>query len=212
MGAKQAQPWLEDAIAGLRPNESVTSVQHGVITLDSVTVPNDALDATPTSEELMKEAEKLRLEGNDAFKSAKDFKGYKAAALIYHRALDFLRRAGGDVEFEARVRNNLALCALRKREWSTAIVYCDAVLAIAPGNGKALYRRALALVELDMFVRALVDLREAHRLCPHDATVKKELDRVEVESRKTMETRRKQFAEVYNVMPQSSVFKDVIPA
>lgn len=97
-------------------------------------------------------------------------------------------------------------------EWTAAIVQCDAVLALDPRNGKAFFRRALALVELDMFVRALSDLREAARICPDDVAVSKELARVERESLSTIEKRRKGFAEVYNVMPSSSVYKDVIPA
>lgn len=183
-----------------------------LLTLTHLTAPQDNLPATPTREQLLTHAESLREQANTLFAQAKqDFKCFKKAALFYNRALDAVRLAGGDPSLQIKLRNNLALCALRTAEWTAAIVQCDAVLEVDPRNGKALYRRALANVELDMFVRALQDLRTAHALCPHDPVVKKELDRVDMESKKTLQKRRQQFAETYNSMPQSPIFASVIP-
>lgn len=131
--------------------------------------------------------------------------------LVYNRALDAVRLAGGDVDAEIRLRNNLALCALRTAEWTAAIVQCDAVLAIDRRNGKALYRRALAEVEMDMFVRGLSDMRMAAQVCPDDAVVQNALKSLEAECRKTLEKRKGLFAETYNYMPKSKIFQQVIP-
>lgn len=130
---------------------------------------------------------------------------------MYQRALDALRGARRDVGIEVRLRGNLALCALRMAEWSLAVVQCDAVLALRPADGKALFRRALALVEMDMFVRALADLRKVRVLCPDDPAVARELARVQMETRRTMRKRRDQFAEVYNFMPLSDLYDNAIP-
>lgn len=201
---------------GLRAGDSKSACDASgascTVVLDRVTAPSDGLPGAPAREELLAQAKSLRTEANKLFAATKeDFKCFKRAMLVYNRALDAVRSAGGDVDMETRLRNNLALCALRTAEWTAAIVQCDAVLEISPGNAKALYRRALAEVEMDMFVRGLNDLREAHRFCPEDKIIKKELDRVEEESKKTLQKRRQLFAETYNFMPQSSVFSKVIP-
>lgn len=130
---------------------------------------------------------------------------------MYNRALDMLRHAGGDADLELRLRNNLALCYFRGREWTACIAMCDAVLEKSPQCVKALYRRGLAMIESDWIVRGLSDVREARKLAPNDDFIRKELERIEGETRKVLLKRRDQFAEVYSCKPQSSIYSEPIP-
>lgn len=122
-----------------------------------------------------------------------------------------LRLAGGDADLELRLRNNLALCYFRAREWAPCVAMCDAVLEKNPQCAKAFYRRGLATVELDWIVRGLADLRHARKLAPEDDVIRKELNRIEGESKRVLLKRRDQFAETYSCKPQSSIYSEPIP-
>ena len=163
----------------------------------------------PTS--LREEADNLRQEGNEIFKTSKVFREYKSAVQKYAKALDRSRLAGANPEFETKLYSNIALCQLRMGEWTNSISNSDVVLSRNPDDPKALYRRALVNVELDHPVRAIADFRHAANAAPEDAAVKRELIRVEKEFAQVMAKHRQQFAEVYNVMLHSDVFKQPIP-
>lgn len=216
VGASQALPHLDAAVQGLLPGDTASAVSPSgasqTVRVERVTPALTDLPHPASRADLLASAEALRQDANALFaKAGDDFRNFKAAMLMYNRALDAVRLAGGDAHMQVRLRNNLALCALRTSEWTAAVVQCDAVLEIDPRNGKALYRRALAEVEMDMFVRALSDMRKAAELCPEDAVVRATLKRLESECRKTLEKRKGLFAQTYNYMPTSKVFAQVIP-
>lgn len=57
-------------------------------------------------------------------------------------------------EMELRLSLNLSQCFLKLREWRQAITFADRSLTRDAHNAKALYRKALALRELDRFAEA----------------------------------------------------------
>lgn len=64
---------------------------------------------------------------------------------------------------------NLAACHLNlKQNYDTVVLHCTDVLKIEPGNVKALYRRAVAFIELGKFDMADCDIRKARELDPEN--------------------------------------------
>lgn len=192
-----------------QPDKNIPSVS---VTVQHITPPIDSLPLQPTKSQVQDQAEKLRLEGNTIFKdtASNDCKGFKSAVLLYHKALHYNEIGENSNDFQVRVRLNLALCFLRMYEWTACIAQCDAVLALDKNSAKAYFRHAQASIELGFYVRAISDLEAAHKLCPNDLLIHKELIRVRSEAKKTTLKRRQEFAEIYNVMPESPIFSDAL--
>lgn len=73
---------------------------------------------------------------------------------------------------------NLAATELKLGEFEDVILACNEAVKLDPSNTKALYRRALANVELKNYELAIEDLKVAHKLMPDNKAVLKEFDRV----------------------------------
>uniref|UniRef100_A0A7S0AHT5 PPPDE domain-containing protein n=1 Tax=Pyrodinium bahamense TaxID=73915 RepID=A0A7S0AHT5_9DINO len=97
-------------------------------------------------------------------------KAYSAAKSSYWKALGYLdamsRRTEEDAEACRQVEAvrralllNLAACDLKSESYEEAVGRCREVLALDPGNAKALYRRGVALSHLGAYQEALADLR-----------------------------------------------------
>ncbi|KAI0563676.1 peptidyl-prolyl cis-trans isomerase D [Gracilaria domingensis] len=205
IGERQARPWLQELATGMAVN-STSTLMHEDNQICTLTV--TAITKAPhlTKEQLQTRADKLRKEGNDAFKVAAKFKDYMSSLLLYAKALD-ASRAAADPARIATVRSNLAMCHLRMNHWVNVIADCD---ALENPDAKGYYRRAQANIELDLMVRAVRDLRCAKNLVPNDVYVAKEATRIEKQTVDVLNKRRQNFAETYSIMLQSPIFKQPI--
>ena len=217
LGSSQAQPWLDHVTTSISLSSKVYLHAHSDDTAEEISTP--AVTVTlraltrpeqKTKEDTEAEATKLREEGNAVFKDSTDyFAGYKKAVLLYLNVLDRLRRCDPNPALMAKLHSNIAISCVKTCLWTPAIAHCDAALSYADCPiAKLFYRRALAYVELDHGVRAYSDLKFAHGLNEKDALVLKELNHVTKEYLYVTAKRRDQFAEVYNVMCRSELFKN----
>uniref|UniRef100_A0A3P9JKE0 Tetratricopeptide repeat domain 9C n=1 Tax=Oryzias latipes TaxID=8090 RepID=A0A3P9JKE0_ORYLA len=149
---------------------------------------------------LLEEAAQLKAEGNAFYKG----KNIRSAIGRYHRALLILRSLDPEVmtsvrgfgpekpalapELEALLRsvqvdcyNNLAACLLQRQkvDYARVLEYSLRVLHWQPGNIKALYRAGVATLEMGDAQAAKQYLTQACREQPHDANVRKHLQRAE---------------------------------
>lgn len=74
---------------------------------------------------------------------------------------------------------NLAACCLKVINYAGVKAFCIYVLEFGPINVKALFRRALASINLNFLAGAIEDLREVFRLDPKNYEMLRELRKVE---------------------------------
>ncbi|KAK1804415.1 hypothetical protein P4O66_020435 [Electrophorus voltai] len=142
----------------------------------------------------------LKTEGNAFYRD----KNVRSAIGRYHRALLVLRSLDSEVTSSLKVLgsqspsltpgqedllrstqidcyNNLAACLLQREvvDYSRVQEYSLKVLRWRPGDVKALYRAGLATLELGDAQTARQYLLQASRGKPNDATIKKQLQRVD---------------------------------
>lgn len=132
-------------------------------------------------EERVEVAERRRAEGNAAFKKGR----YADALGRYRVALSFvdedlliqLQGFHYDKAMAARAPAllNMGACHLRLGEFHEAITLMGQVLAIDPGNSKALFRRGAARRALGQTEQAIDDLQAAKRAAPGDGGIAREL-------------------------------------
>ncbi|XP_076877495.1 tetratricopeptide repeat protein 9C [Brachyhypopomus gauderio] len=148
----------------------------------------------------LEEAVRLKTEGNAFYRE----KNVRPAIGRYHRALLILRSLDSEVtstlkvlgspslsltpEQDALLRctqidcyNNLAACLLQREvvDYNRVQEYSLKVLQWRPGDIKALFRAGVATLELGDAETARKYLLQASKGKPNDATVKKQLQRVE---------------------------------
>jgi tetratricopeptide (TPR) repeat protein len=94
---------------------------------------------------------------------------------------------------------NLALCCLRSTpcEASRALELCETVLDQEPENAKAIYRKAKALIELEIFDEAEWELTRAYKLLPKDASVRQDLQKLRRRIKEEKEAEKKTFEGVF---------------
>ncbi|XP_074305568.1 uncharacterized protein LOC141640786 [Silene latifolia] len=73
---------------------------------------------------------------------------------------------------------NLAACSIKLRAFDGALIICSMVLTFFPNNSKALFRKAVALRNLNRISEACVILKEAQALEPHNKDIIRELNEV----------------------------------
>lgn len=125
------------------------------------------------------EAEKLRQDGNAAFKRG----NLEKACEIYLNALSQFAIVARfvapttysltetDLDLKAAVCLNVALCYIRLGKPELAVEHCDEVLEVRPSSVKALYRRGTAYIALGKYGAAGVDLAYARHLEPRNDEV-----------------------------------------
>lgn len=168
----------------------------------------------PSEEEQLATANTFREAGNDLFKSAQNFKDYRKVQAAYTHALNF--GPVHDEKLRIALRSNMAILSLRTTDYSFTLIDTDAAEAMLDRNkqlendfrAKLIFRRASALFKMDFYIRALNDINEAAKLKPDDKLIINEQQRFLSYITDTFEKRRKEFAEVYNVMVQSRIFKN----
>ncbi|EPR64215.1 tetratricopeptide repeat-containing protein [Toxoplasma gondii GAB2-2007-GAL-DOM2] len=118
----------------------------------------------PTGEKI-DAAERFRQEGNAAFRE----KNYGLAAVNYRKALLQFDYTFPDTDEEQKRMDsvklpchlNLAACKLQQQDYEEVYIQCRLALEMDPKNTKAYYRRGLAHLQQDNFVKAKEDLMEA---------------------------------------------------
>jgi len=111
-----------------------------------------------TGEEKVERAEKLKSSGNAFFKK----KEYARAEAKYSQGLRYVEPDGQQKEETANkikalkvsLHLNYAACALKRFAWKEVVVNCDEVLKIESLNEKALYRKATAEIEFELYDEA----------------------------------------------------------
>eukprot|EP01137_Pigoraptor_chileana_P014175 Opistho-2@68503 len=73
---------------------------------------------------------------------------------------------------------NLAMCLSKKGRWDRVVINCNKALEIQPNHAKALYRRAVAYIELGEIFKAESDLAAAGRAAPEEPAIRHELRRI----------------------------------
>jgi len=120
---------------------------------------------------LVEAATAQKARANEAFKAGQ----YHLAATMYTEALDLVRNMSRldedspeDNEILSQARDvckaillNIAACNLKAEDWRRTVVCCDQVLAWAPTNAKALFRRGVARSHLREAEASLADLQGA---------------------------------------------------
>ncbi|XP_074288017.1 uncharacterized protein LOC141613176 [Silene latifolia] len=71
---------------------------------------------------------------------------------------------------------NLAACANKLQGFEEALIYCSIVLNFFPRNAKALFRKVVALKNLNRFPEAQTALEEARLVEPHNKDISQELE------------------------------------
>ncbi|KAK9685043.1 hypothetical protein RND81_10G251100 [Saponaria officinalis] len=122
----------------------------------------------------------LKEQGNEFFKQ----KQFDSAASCYDEACKILSLATGVVDdydtknlsdLAISLNLNLAACALKLFEYEAAKDLCSLVLTSFPLNVKALFRRALVSLKLNMLLDAQLDLEKALLVEPKNKDILREL-------------------------------------
>mmetsp|Transcript_101166 Transcript_101166/g.291299 ORF Transcript_101166/g.291299 Transcript_101166/m.291299 type:complete len:862 (+) Transcript_101166:57-2642(+) len=95
---------------------------------------------------------------------------YFSAKCLYSGALELLEKGCLHMEKADEtwqgLKNNMALCDFRRKEWTRVIDTTTEILARNPKNTKALYRRGVALMGHDKLAEAQRDLRAVLNIEP----------------------------------------------
>eukprot|EP00934_Nitzschia_sp_Nitz4_P002353 Nitzschia sp. Nitz4//scaffold119_size111653//22117//23821//NITZ4_004180-RA/size111653-processed-gene-0.162-mRNA-1//1//CDS//3329533806//2353//frame0 len=141
-----------------------------------------------TTEERLKEAEKLKAQGTELFKKQL----YSEATVKYEDAASYAVDEGisGDDIPEAErplyisCWSNAAMCFIKLKEWADATRACNQVLDMETeeaSNIKVLYRRGLARMHLGLYKEAKVDLMAAYKIDNSNKEVRKALAQLKEE-------------------------------
>lgn len=134
-------------------------------------------------QERLDEVLKIKAEANDKFKAA----DYFSAKCLYSGALEMLERCclhlpKADETWES-IKNNMALCDLKRKEWTRVIDTTTEILTRNPSNTKALYRRGVARIGTGKLQEAQRDLRLVIELEPDNAEARNRLVEVQQQTR-----------------------------
>ncbi|CAE8646985.1 unnamed protein product, partial [Polarella glacialis] len=117
----------------------------------------------------------LKNEGNTHIKNEK----YDEALKVYSKGLEnIVPHSGDDIEqLRLSLLLNMAMCTLKKKEWTQTVDHCEAALKVNTKSVKALFRRGLARFELGQLADAITDVKLSSKLSPDDKTISAELIR-----------------------------------
>lgn len=110
----------------------------------------------------MSEAEIIKEEGNEAYKSGR----IEEAVNIYTRAINAAKNTEKDIAIKCDCLANRAACRRQLYLPEECIADCNEVLAIQPNHIKALIRRAQAYESMEKYQKALDDFQAASRQDP----------------------------------------------
>ena len=107
--------------------------------------------------------EKLKGEGNDAFKAG----DYEEALVKYTRAIELTEK---DNDKSTYLKNRAAV-HLKKENYRKTVEDCSAALEISQNDPKALYRRCQAYEALDKVEQAYSDAKAVHHCDPKNKAI-----------------------------------------
>ncbi|XP_006900073.1 PREDICTED: sperm-associated antigen 1 [Elephantulus edwardii] len=125
-------------------------------------------------------ATREREKGNEAFNSG----DYEEAVMYYTRSISVLPTVAA--------YNNRAQAEIKLQNWNSAFQDCEKVLALDPGNLKALLRRATTYKNQNKLQEAVEDLRKVLEVEPDNDLAKKNLLEVEGELKNAKPTSKTQ--------------------
>lgn len=163
--------------------------------------PQDWPSGTPTDNEKLEAAERVRTLGNQLFGKQQ----FEDAVEKYSKAFRYLDevietsaiRATLD-EKKLACHSNTAMCFIRLEKWNNALQAANCALRIEPSNAKALFRRATAHIGLQDYDAAKADLTRCKELDPNNADVQTRLqfcvDQQKIQKEKLQANYKKMFA------------------
>ena len=179
-------------------------VEHRVTLLDFKPVGNAGFKAMAFGEQV-EFAQSVKEVGNALFKAGGAHRlrraicRYQAVdsllAVPDHRATAATCKAALDTRASALA--NVAACRLSLREWAACSAAATQVLKLEPRNSKALYRRAVANLELGRQHEAESDLGTLSALAPDDKAVQALKRRLGKEMRAADAEKRSVFADMF---------------
>ncbi|KAG7886406.1 hypothetical protein KL938_000059 [Ogataea parapolymorpha] len=117
--------------------------------------------------------EELKNQGNQAFKAG----NYKESARIYNNAI--MLDPGNAVLY-----SNKAMAYIKLKDWNGTLATCNQALSSTEPDDKTkiklLWRKSIALQELDRFSEAKDSLQKALQLDPNNRTLKQDLESLEL--------------------------------
>lgn len=132
-----------------------------------------------TAEERLTIAKEGKEKGNELFKQKKfsqAIKCYIEATTIFdsHGTMEPIPDEYEPIQLSSHL--NAANCYLQTKAWSNAVAQATKALDIDPNNCKALYRRAVASIQLGELTTAKEDLLQAARMEPGNTEIRRQLD------------------------------------
>jgi len=126
----------------------------------------------------MDEVLKCKAQANDKFKEG----DYFSAKCLYSGALEMLERCclhlpKADSTWES-IKNNMALCDLKRKEWTRVIDTTTEILTRNPSSTKALYRRGVAHAGQGKCQDAIRDLKMAIQIEPDNVDARNKLTEI----------------------------------
>ncbi|CAE7497566.1 hpr [Symbiodinium natans] len=136
----------------------------------------DALDIPPGFDrDRLVEVLKMKEQANEKYRTG----DYFSAKCLYSGSLEMLERCclhltKSDEVWEG-IKNNMALCDLKRREWARAVETTTEILQRNSKNTKALYRRGVARIGQGKLREAREDLEAVVELEPENADARQKL-------------------------------------
>ena len=164
-----------------------------------------------SNQERVELAKHHKILGTDIFKAG----DIKAAAVHYSKALKYLIPVKVDDTLQEgfhkdilTLKNitllNLAACQLKFKQDDYAAQNCSKVLQTEPENIKALYRRGLALTNMNDFDKAKQDLVKARKLEPKNRAIEEQLRTLEMKVQAQRNKYRDALKNMFGDKPQSA--------
>eukprot|EP00747_Dinoflagellata_sp_TGD_P017649 gnl/TRDRNA2_/TRDRNA2_125959_c1_seq1.p1 gnl/TRDRNA2_/TRDRNA2_125959_c1~~gnl/TRDRNA2_/TRDRNA2_125959_c1_seq1.p1 ORF type:complete len:557 (+),score=124.51 gnl/TRDRNA2_/TRDRNA2_125959_c1_seq1:97-1767(+) len=131
------------------------------------------------AKERFDEVLQIKAQANEKFKEG----DYFSAKCLYAGGLEMLERCclhveNADSTWEG-IKNNMALCDLKRQEWTRVVDLTTEILVRNASNTKALYRRGVARVGQGKYSDALRDLKTVVELEPDNTDAKQKLAEVQ---------------------------------
>lgn len=137
-----------------------------------------------TTEERLKQSEKLKAEGTELFQK----KEFAKATTKYEEAANYAAGEGisgndipeGERPMFVSCWSNAAMCHIKEKKWTEAVQACNHVLEIDDegSNVKALYRRGLARLKMGFLKEAKEDLMAAYKVDNANKDVRRALQQL----------------------------------
>lgn len=139
-------------------------------------VPEEAVEIPPGFDrDRMLEVLKIKEQANEKFRA----QDYFSAKCLYSGSLEMLERCCLHLERAdevwAGIKNNMALCDLKRQEWARAVETTSEILQRNSKNTKALYRRGVARIGQNKLKEAREDLEAVVELEPENADARHKL-------------------------------------